>query len=143
MSGKFTRKSYDECAIHRDIQDSISPINYHMEPRKYINNSRSEIKPSFNLDNSNKYSLIDIESGLLGLDQFASLCDEYKYPLCNKTTGCILTHDPSIKNVEPLVNFWGYPGDKTVITTNRKLLNNNPKNNPKPEDILFGSIINQ
>lgn len=121
MSGEFTRKLYDDCALNQNTRDSTAPLGYQMYAGKFT--GYNDICPS--QLNSDNLALVDVESSMLGLDRIASNCNEAQYPLCNKTTGCLLTNDPRTQgNVNPLACSWGRPGERAVINTNMKMPTN-------------------
>lgn len=117
MSGEFTRKLYDDCALNQNTRDSTAPLGYQLYAGKFVGNQT--VCPS-KLANNN-LALVDIESSLFGYDRIASNCNEAQYPLCHKTTGCLLTNDKrTLGNVNPLACSWGRPGTEAVVNTNMK-----------------------
>jgi hypothetical protein len=112
MSGAFTRKMYDSCAIQQDVRQSTNPMEHVMDVHRYINCSGT-CKPS--ICYPQKIPLVDIESQLMGLGQSAS--------------NCYINKPPYRKIAEPYfsppyVCEWGHQGEDTVITTNMKMPQN-------------------
>lgn len=118
MSGHHSRLPYDECATQQYIKQSTSPINYALDPSKYINVGNI-CKANYH-DTNGKISIVDVESGIRGLDKNASQCNSAKHPNCN-ASGCLLTNDKRLPpHVTPYACERGRQGDNAVITTNMK-----------------------
>lgn len=119
MSGRFTRKMYDDCAIRQDTKQSTDPLELVLDITKYIN-CNNTCKPSGQYP-TNPISLVDIESSLMGLDKLSSKCDSAKYPFCGPN-GCLLTNDPRIApHITPYACERGRVGENSVVTTNMKM----------------------
>ena len=118
MAGRFTRGTYDLCSINQSTQQSIEPVDFVMDPTKYVNNGNL-CNPSLNFMH-HAQTLTDIESSLQGRDKSLSRCDSFKYPLCGNK-GCLLTTDPRIpQHSTPYACERGKQGDtNTVVNTNR------------------------
>lgn len=115
MAGRYTRSMYDNCALQQDTKQSTDQLELIMDTTKFINCGNLCKTPN------NTSLLVDVESGLWGLDKVASRCDSAKLPFCGPS-GCLLSGDPRIApHMPPFVCDWGHQGDKAVITTNMSL----------------------
>ena len=146
MSGRFTRKMYDGCAFQQDVRQSTSPLDYQLDPTKYVN-CNNLCQPKQYPENSAQ--LVDVESSLWGLDKLSSKCDEAKHPFCAKN-GCLLTKDPRVgPHMDPLACEWNHVGDRNpgVISTNMVMPRSNgiPRQNPNvcnaQRDIYPGQMV--
>jgi hypothetical protein len=119
MSGRFTRKMYDGCAIQQDLKQSTDPLELIMDVNKYVN-CNNICKPVGQYP-QNAASLVDVESSLWGIDKLASKCDSAKHPFCSPN-GCLLTKDPRVPpHITPYACERGHVGDNAVITTNMQM----------------------
>ncbi len=119
MSGKFTRKMYDGCALQQNTKQSTDPLELILDVNKYVH-CNNICKPSGRTP-QNAADLVDIESSLLGIDKTASYCDTSKHPFCGPN-GCMLTNDPRIgPHMTPYACDRGHDGGNAVITTNMKM----------------------
>lgn len=125
MSGRFTRRMYDDCAMKQNTKQSTDPLELTLDVTKYIHcNNICKPDGSQNYRNiqSPQYqpqaSLVDIESSLMGIDKLSSKCDSSKHPFCGPN-GCLLTNDPRISpHITPYACERGHDGDNAVVTTN-------------------------
>lgn len=123
MSGRSTRRIYDECAYQQEVKLSTGQNNSVMDINRYVN-SRNMCRPDgvFRRDG---YANVDLESSLWGLDKIASDCDKTKHPFCS-TNGCIVTRDPRINPYKnPVACERGKIGENSVVTTNMRLPSHN------------------
>lgn len=119
MSGKFTRRMYDNCAYQQDTRQSTDPLSLIMDINKYVNNNNL-CKPS-RQPVTQAHSLVDVESSLWGLDKTASDCNEAQYPFC-ASRGCLVNNDPRISaHITPYACERGHDGEKAVTTTNMRM----------------------
>lgn len=119
MSGRFTRKMYDNCALEQDTKQSTDHLELILDVTKYIH-CNNICKPAAEYP-PNPALLVDVESSLMGLDKIASKCDSAQYPFC-ASNGCLLTNDPRIPpHVTPYACERGHTGDNAVVTTNMKM----------------------
>jgi len=122
MSGHFTRKIYDDCAMRQRIDQSTSPLELRMDVTKYVHQNNicrpsKEYLPGSAL-------LVDIESSLMGLDKISSNCDIDKHPFCGPK-GCLLASDPRIQpHITPYACERGRQGENAVVTTNMQIPSN-------------------
>lgn len=118
MSGYFTRKMYDGCAIQQDVKQSTDPLELIMDVNKYVH-CNNICKPASQYP-PNSALLVDVESSLWGIDKTASRCDNAKYPFCGPQ-GCLLTEDSRISpHITPYACERGNEGENAVVTTNMK-----------------------
>ena len=136
MSGKFTRKMYDNCSFDQNLKQSTDSLELILDVNKFVH-CNNICKPVIQ-NSPNPALLVDVESSLWGIDKLSSDCHETKHPFCAKT-GCLLTKDPRIgSHITPFACERGKAGENSVITTNmkmpthsglKKLNNTNPCNN--------------
>lgn len=130
MSGRFTRKMYDGCAIQQDYKQSTDQLDLIMDPTKYVH-CHNICRPVGQVV-PNQAQLVDVESSLMGLDKLSSKCDASKHPFCGPN-GCLLTND---KNVPPHITPYacdrGHAGDNAVVTTNMQMPKHPGFSNPPP-----------
>ena len=134
MTGRFTRKMYDGCALEQNVKQSTNPLELILDVNKYVN-CNNICKPNGRAP-QNAAQLVDIESSLWGIDKTASHCDYTKHPFCGPR-GCLLTKDPRIEpHITPYACERGYDGENAVITTNMKMPTHSgisiPNSNPCP-----------
>ena len=130
MSGRFTRKMYDGCAIQQDSKQSTDPLELILDVNKYVN-CNNICKPIEQYP-SNAASLVDVESSLWGIDKLASRCDTTKHPFCGPH-GCLLTNDPRIApHITPYACERGHNGDNAVVTTNMQMPTSSGIKSPNP-----------
>lgn len=77
MSGYFTRCMYDPCAEQENTRRKTAHSEFTFDINKYVNSSNScdHVNGNYGLAR-----LIDVESGLIGLDRVHSHCNGGKYP---------------------------------------------------------------
>lgn len=122
MSGKYTRKNYDQCALAQQTKQMTDPLELIMDPTKYVNNNN--LSRPIGEYPMRPYDRIDIESSMMGLDRLESNCDSTKLPFCG-SNGCMLPGDPRIgPHITPYVSERGGPGDNAVVTTNMRMPTN-------------------
>ena len=122
MSGRFTRRMYDDCATDQDTKQSTGQLNMILDLTKFVNCNRSCNPDNKFVQNiQNPFDLVDVESSLMGIDRPASNCDIEKYPYC-ASKGCILTGDSRVpQHTNPYVCERGYDGDNTLVQSNMKM----------------------
>lgn len=119
MSGRFTRKMYDGCAIQQDVKQSTDPLELILDVTKYVH-CNNICKPAKQYP-SNAAQLVDVESSLWGIDKLSSKCDGAKHPFCGPN-GCLLTKDPRVApHITPYACERGHVGENTVVTTNMQM----------------------
>lgn len=119
MSGRFTRKMYDTCALDQNVKQSTDPLELVLDVNKYVH-CNNICKPSETRYTPSGISLVDVESSLWGIDKISSRCDSDKHPFCGPQ-GCLLTRDPRVPpHITPYACERGREGDNAVITTNIK-----------------------
>ena len=119
MSGRFTRKMYDGCAMQQDTKQSTDPLELVLDVTKYVH-CNNICRPAKEYP-PNSALLVDIESSLMGLDKLASKCDTAKHPFC-AANGCLLTNDSRVgPHITPYACERGQAGENAVITTNMKM----------------------
>jgi hypothetical protein len=130
MSGRFTRKMYDGCALQQDMKQSTDPLELVLDVNKYVH-CNNICKPTTQYT-PNAAQLVDVESSLWGIDKLASKCDSSKHPFCGPN-GCLLTKDPRIApHSTPYACERGHIGDNAVVTTNMQMPKNSGFNVPNP-----------
>lgn len=130
MSGRFTRRMYDNCAFQQNTKQSTDPLDFNIDVTKYVN-CQNLCGPTGNYV-EDAALLVDIESSLWGIDKISSTCDMSKYPFCGPL-GCMLTNDPRIgPHITPYACERGKNGDNAVITTNMKMPTNPGFRAPNP-----------
>jgi hypothetical protein len=122
MSGNFTRRKYDTCANVQYTKSSTDPMNFNLDPVKYIN--CNNICQPLGIPNGNKsyYAPVDVESSLWGIDRRSSDCNSFKYPFC-ADKGCLITQNPLIApHITPFACERGRYDEKNkaVIKTNMR-----------------------
>lgn len=73
---------YDQCSYTESLNQSVSPLNYMLDPIKYehCNKCRVELGVVGGTAVSHvNGSLVDLENNLLGIDRPGTLCSSYKY----------------------------------------------------------------
>ena len=76
------RLSYDDCSYKQALKQSVSPINYTLDPMRYEHENKCRIElgiiggPQVS---HNKANLIDVENELRGQTYPATKCSSYKY----------------------------------------------------------------
>jgi len=83
----FNRLSYDKCAYDKQLNESVSPLEYMLNPQKYETCNKCRI----NLGvvggaqvSHSKENLVDVESDLLNITRQNSLCPAQRYaPPCD------------------------------------------------------------
>jgi hypothetical protein len=119
MTGRFTRKMYDGCAVQQDLKQSTDHLELVLDVNKYVN-CNNICKPTGQYP-SNAALLVDVESSLWGIDKLASRCDSAKHPFCGPN-GCLLTKDPRVApHITPYACERGHVGENAVITTNMQM----------------------
>lgn len=119
MSGLFTHKLYDKCALVQNTKQSTDPLELILDPTKFINYGNI-CRPGTQYP-SNAALLVDVESSLMGIDKIASDCDRAKHPFCGPN-GCLLTKDPRVApHITPYACERGHDGENAVITTNMRM----------------------
>ena len=119
MSGRFTRKMYDSCAIQQDTRQSTDPLELILDVTKYVH-CNNICKPAKEYP-PNAALLADMESSLWGLDKLSSKCDSSKHPFCGPN-GCLLTKDPRVApHITPYACERGHVGENAVVTTNMQM----------------------
>jgi hypothetical protein len=119
MSGRFTRKMYDECAIQQDVKQSTDPLELVLDVSKYVH-CNNICRPAVTYP-PNGALLVDVESSLWGIDKTSSKCDSAKHPFCGPQ-GCLLTKDPRVPpHITPFACERGHEGDNAVVTTNMSM----------------------
>jgi len=76
------RLSYDDCSYKQSLKQSVSPINYTLDPIKFNHNNkcRNELGLVGGTNVShNKTNLVDIENELRGQTFPATKCSQFKY----------------------------------------------------------------
>ena len=130
MSGYFTRKMYDGCAVQQDVKQSTDPLELILDVTKYVH-CNNICKPAAQYP-PNSALLVDVESSLWGIDKVASRCDTAKHPFCGPQ-GCLLTKDPRVPpHITPYACERGYVGDNAVVTTNMRKHQNPGYQVPNP-----------
>lgn len=118
MSGRFTRKMYDDCSSQQNLKQSTNPLELILDVNKYVH-CHNICKPKDYPPSA--ASLVDLESSLWGIDKISSDCDIAKHPFCGPY-GCLLTRDPRIpEHITPYACERGHDGDNAVVTTNMKM----------------------
>lgn len=119
MSGRYTRKNYDNCAYAQQTKQSTDPLELILDVNKYVNaNNMGQPVGEYP---KNTAQLVDIESALMGRDHLSSKCDTFKHPFCAEN-GCLLSSDPRIgPHVTPYASNWGHDNETAVITTNMRM----------------------
>lgn len=119
MTGRFTRKIYDGCAIQQDTKQSTDPLELVLDVTKYVH-CNNICKPTGQYP-PNAALLVDVESSLWGIDKLASRCDSSKHPFCGPN-GCLLTKDPKVApHITPYACERGHAGEMAVVTTNMQM----------------------
>ena len=91
------RLTYDKCSYSKKLQQSTSPLNYHLYVGKFENQGKCRFE--FGVPGGNGVSiyggnLVDLESELFGQTRMNSQCPSTKYnPHTSKTYR--LNHQPS------------------------------------------------
>ena len=76
------RLIYDDCAYNTSLNESVSPLNYILNPFKYenCNKCRNELGLLGGTNVSNiRGNIVDLENDLIGLTRLASDCPSKKY----------------------------------------------------------------
>jgi len=95
--GISNRLRYDVCAYEKQLYESISPMSFEMDLRKYENKNKC-VDDKFWLKQDPE--LVDTESELQLRTRPASKCNQFQYnPKCNNEM-CTSTFDPS--NPKPI-----------------------------------------
>lgn len=129
MSGKFTRRMYDDCAYSTNIKRNTDSLDLIMDTTKYVN-YKNKCRLTDNRS-QNPLSLVDVESSLWGIDRLSSDCDKFKQPFCKKI-GCITTYDQRAPpNAQPVLCDRGGYGSGAVVVTNMKMPTNSGLNFPR------------
>ena len=119
MSGRFTRKMYDGCAVKQDTKQSTDPLELVLDVNKYVH--CNNICQPGRQHPPNAALLVDVESSLWGIDKLSSKCDSAKHPFCGPN-GCLLTKDPRVApHITPYACERGHAGENAVITTNMQM----------------------
>ena len=119
MSGRFTRKMYDGCAMQQDLKQSTDPLELILDVAKYVH-CDNICKPTGQYP-TNAALLVDVESSLWGIDKLSSNCDNAKHPFCGPN-GCLLTNDSRVApHITPYACERGHIGENAVITTNMQM----------------------
>ena len=94
------RLSYDECSYKQALSQSVSPLNYTLDPIKYERNDkcRMELGTVGGTDVSHiRGNLVDLENDLRGQRHPVTKCSMYKY---KPSTDGYLRSEEYIKPVE-------------------------------------------
>lgn len=78
----MNRLLYDKCAYTEALQQSVSPLNYLLDPIKYEHCNKCRIELGLVGGTAVSHingSLVDLENNLIGLDRPGTLCSSYKY----------------------------------------------------------------
>ena len=76
------RLIYDTCAYKKKLDESTSPLQYHLNPLKYENCNKCRVELGVSQGPSSsqiKGNLIDLENELRGQTRLLSNCDSRKY----------------------------------------------------------------
>ncbi len=76
------RLIYDTCAYKKRLDESTSPLQYHLNPLKYENCNKCRVELGVSQGPSSsqiKGNLIDLENELRGQTRLLSNCDSRKY----------------------------------------------------------------
>lgn len=73
---------YDDCAFRKQIVQSITPMEYVMDPIQFVHGQKC--RPELGIVGGTAVShingsLVDLENNLLGIDRPATRCPEYKH----------------------------------------------------------------
>lgn len=117
MSGRFTRKIYDDCSLKQDTRQSTDPLSLILDPTKFVNHNNI-CRPDGGYNN-NSVPKVDIESSLMGIDRTASRCDTAKYPLCGPE-GCLLNSEIP-PHITPYACDRGSCPQNSVISSNMRM----------------------
>ena len=89
------RLIYDTCAYKKKLDESTSPLSYHLNPLKYENCQKCRIELGIHggpQTSQIKGNLVDLENELRGQTRNLSLCPSKKYQpgqrLYTKANGC-------------------------------------------------------
>lgn len=119
MSGNFTRRMYDSCAIQQNVKQSTDPLELMLDVTKYVH-CNNICRPA-NEYPPNAALLVDVESSLWGIDKLSSKCDSAKHPFCGPN-GCLLTNDSRVApHITPYACERGHTGENAVVTTNMQM----------------------
>ena len=72
----FNRTRYDPCGTQARLKQSIGPMQYRMYPGSNINRNSCNLLPA---NAANAYSMVDVNSELLGLNRFHGVCADKMY----------------------------------------------------------------
>mgnify|MGYP001329365567 CR=1 FL=1 len=132
------RLMYDTCEYKTRINESVSPLNYMMDPSRYenCNKCRMELGIIGGTAVSNiRGNLVDLETDLKGISRKASLCPGKKYqsPCPNgDLTNC---HQNSI-NISPTPGTQGRQIDTELVhLPSCQMIRYKPVPLPPPMDI--------
>ena len=85
----FSRLSYDKCAYDKQLKESVSPLEYMLNPQKFetCNKCRMNLGVLGGTQVSHgKGNLVDIESDLINITRKNSNCPAERYaPPCDPT----------------------------------------------------------
>lgn len=78
----MNRMIYDDCAFKTHVRQSITPMQYVMDPIQFEHCSKC--RPELGIVGGTAVShvngnLVDLENNLMGIDRPATLCPEYKH----------------------------------------------------------------
>jgi len=78
----MNRLIYDQCSYTESLNQSVSPLNYIMDPIKYEHCNKCRIELGVVGGTAVSHvsgNLVDLENNLLGIDRPGTLCSTYKY----------------------------------------------------------------
>lgn len=78
----FTNLRYDNCDYKYQLKQSMTPLQYHLDPVKFENSMPCRIELGIVGGNNvslPRGNLVDVESELRGITRVASRCPEYLY----------------------------------------------------------------
>lgn len=88
----MNRTLYDTCAYNKQLEESVAPINYLLDPIKNERCDRCRVKLGIvggTAVSHVKGNMVDLESNLFGIDRPATRCPDYKFlpPTDNSVQG--------------------------------------------------------